>query len=136
MRLLSLALLVIVALCNPGWTLARATPSAGDVGTGADRDVPDPERTPDVMKLLGVSLAGAEFSEQRLPDRVNFDYVYPTDRAPGRSVGRAYRLSSAPGCSSGKCDATVEGTRSDVPTAMTFGSASAFVAMSVSASTP
>lgn len=42
--------------------------------------MPDPERTPAVMKLLGVSLAGAEFSEQRLPGRDNFDYVYPTDR--------------------------------------------------------
>ena len=44
------------------------------------------------MKLLGVSLAGAEFGEQRLPGRVNFDYVYPTDR-------ETYRYSSGKGFS-------------------------------------
>jgi hypothetical protein len=53
-----------------------ARPTALRSEGGADT----PVQSSEVVKRLGVSLAGAEFSEQRLPGRVNFDYVYPTKR--------------------------------------------------------
>src|SRR5688572_16512629 len=83
MRFASLAMLALLPLIIPGATIAQSSPSVGDDGAGEAREVAAPEtsaRAAEVVKLLGVSLAGAEFGEQRLPGRVNFDYVYPTDR--------------------------------------------------------
>ena len=63
----------------------------------------------EVVKLLGVSLAGAEFGEQRLPGRVNFDYVYPTDpevysTTPGRGSASSGCRSSGSGSSRSRSD--------------------------------
>lgn len=83
MRFVMVALLALLTLHLPGATFAQGAPTVGEDGAGADREVsaPDtPVRDSQAPKLLGVSLAGAEFGEQRLPGRVNFDYVYPTDR--------------------------------------------------------
>jgi endoglucanase len=80
MRLVLVAVLTLVTLSAPGASFAQGTPTVGDEGAG-EAAVPDTTaRSAEVAKLLGVSLAGAEFGEQRLPGRVNFDYVYPTER--------------------------------------------------------
>jgi hypothetical protein len=98
MRIAALAcvLLTVLQLVSDEPTYARSSSPIGDgaVAESGEVSAPDPatRASSDVVKLLGVSLAGAEFSHDRQPGRLNFDYVYPGD-------GAAYRYYAARGFS-------------------------------------
>ena len=100
MRIPALALVLITVLqfTSNGAAFAHSASPIGNGDVTGSREALDPAtRAAGVAKLLGVSLAGAEFGHDRLPGRVGFDYVYPSDRASySYYAGRGFAIIRLP----------------------------------------